>query len=147
MEVAVGLIAQAHAEFFPPNRRQIQLAWDRFDEGLRAERQAETDADKKTAEGLSAEIMDSPEVLTGMAGTVFICKAHAGEPISWDEAQGYAWPEDVKFVIEAADLRGEPPDPQAASGSATQPDAAKKSVKRTPAKTSAAATRRTSKPK
>ena len=117
-----------------PNRRQIQLAWDLIDAALRS---GSDDGD----------YLDNPDVLLGMAGTIFIAKAYAGEPISWDDAQSFAWPEDVQFVVEESDLPDEPPDPPEASGSATLPDAEKKSVKRSPAKTSAAATRRTSKPR
>lgn len=112
-----------------PNRRQIQLAWDLIDQALRK------------GDG-GDDVIDQPEVLLGMAGTIFVCKAYEGEQVSWDDAQGFAWPEDVRFIVEDEDVAVDPP---VASGEASQPDAATKNVKRSPKKTPAASTSKTSK--
>jgi hypothetical protein len=113
-----------------PGRRSISLALDLIDAGLRAD----TDA---------GEVEDDERVLLGMAGLIFICKRHAGESLAWADALTYSW-SDLTFVPETVD-QVDAPDPTAASGEASPPDAETQNAPSLNGKTSGTGTSKTSK--
>lgn len=113
-----------------PGRKSISLALDLIDAGLRADSDA-------------GEVEDDERVLLGMAGLIFISKRHAGEALTWADACAYSWP-DLAFVPEAVDDADEP-DPTAASGEASPPDAETQNVPTLSGKTAATGTSKTSK--
>jgi hypothetical protein len=68
--------------------------------------------------GLSAD--NDPKILRALPGLIFVCKRHAGEKISVEDAGSIGW-DGFQFVIEDSDLK--PVDPTTASGDQSQPDA------------------------
>lgn len=69
----------------------------------------------------AAQIVDDPEILLALKGIVYLCRRHAGEKVTWDEA-GELELAEFDFVIEDSDeqaLEAPPQDPpQAPSDSA-----------------------------
>jgi hypothetical protein len=109
-----------------PGRQTIELGLDTLDAGFASD---------------DAGVLDDDRVLLAMTALIFLCKRNAGEPITWEQARGHVWPADVRFVPEESDVPA--PDPQVASGEASQPDAETPNVKRSPKKTPAKGTPKT----
>jgi hypothetical protein len=95
-------------------QRTVSKALDLLAEGLKAE---ENDTLEQAADRADA-IQEDERVLLGLAGLVFICKRHAGETVSFDEAGQFGLG-DLVFVPDESD-EAEPDPTQALAAEAEQ---------------------------
>lgn len=99
-------------------KRTVNAGLDALSEALV---QVEGESDKDFLDrALLAD--ENPVILRGLVGLVFICKRHAGETVTFEEAGEFGL-QDLRFVLEDSDIPASVTDPTVASGNPTVPDA------------------------
>ena len=97
-------------------RRTIWAGLSKLQDAL-TRREGESDADY-LERGLNAD--HDPVLLRALPGLIFVCKRHAGESITVDEAGEVGW-DGIHFIAEESDLVTV--DPTTAPGDPSQPGA------------------------
>lgn len=101
-------------------KRTVTEGLDALSDAL-IRKEGESDDDFRSR---ALEADENPVILRGLVGLVFICKRHAGEPVTFDEAGEYGLA-DLQFILEDSDIITPEvdADPTVASGDPIAPDA------------------------